>query len=765
MQQAVAGGIAAWQVVIVGAAFASDISGPIWPLVLAHLAVVGIGAVLVVNRRRAWPCLVAFYAATVLDYRAMTNADDALCYITLWGSILISATPILMIPRRAAGWYTLLSLGVITQGLLTWHTRWGSERVLITDATAAALVIAAAVLMAGLRRMTRDTDDREAVMTRQRRELEVRRALARSAAEDGRTLHDTMINTLSAIATGGDLMTDTALVRQRCASDVAALQTRLAGGYDDAPGLRLAPPHLADAIPLRRTGLNEDELEGYALRLPTGTPQALRGAAHELIRNAAKHSGAARIDLHCECDGSTLTIVVSDDGRGFDGRIPPGRGLAESVLARARDVGADVEILTEPGRGTRVTLTVSLDNAPPADIGGADQVPTAIEVVGQIRRTACWTWAMVMVGFGAASIVISRPGSALGQCAMLLTVAGLSLAAWRRCRDGQALSGWLITLVLAGIPLTFVAGLAGANLASQEVNDWPTIAMTPLPIVLLVTARARLAVIVGVGLLALTAVVTAYAAGRHTPGAAAAILAGAATELGLFAGWLFFSPVLDEIGARRAAGQRESAAIRAERAARNSVAAARSRWTASGVQQGLAILKSIAQGDVDARDHLVRVRCADTEQHLRQLLQLNPETVHLNPWIGQAMLDAQARSVALIVRGCTEDAPDERVATSFGQAILSAVAATPPGTELSVGVFPTDQALQLLIVGAGGALSALTTGANQPETTPLSYQRLNDQDLVELSVHRPRVTDRSELDAGPEREVEGAPVASVEAGL
>jgi signal transduction histidine kinase len=748
MQRAVAGGIAAWQLVTILAAMNSTISGSIWTLVIPHLVACGIAAGLTITSRRAWPCLVACYAATVLDYRAMTDLHGALAYITLWCSIMTTATPILMIPRRAACCYSLLSLGVITQGLLTWHADWGWQRVMITAATATALAIAALILMDGLRRLTSDTDRREAAAADERRELEVRRAVAQSAAEDGRTLHDTLINTLSAIAAGGEFIKDTATVRQRCARDAAALEARLAGSdNDDERALRLTPPaHLAEGIPIRRTGLDEDELERYALQLPANTPRALRGAVHELIRNAAKHSGADRIDVHAECDGATLTITVSDDGVGFDGRLLPGRGLAESVVARARGAGVDVGIATGPGTGTAVTLTVSLADAVSLDIPAAlhntaslDQTDEGADadVVGQIRLTACWTWAVVMVGFGAASIIISRPGSALGQCAMLAVVAGLSLAAWWRCRDGEALPGWLTGLALAGVPLAFMAGLSGVNFASHQVVDWPTIAMTPLLIVLLVTAHSRLVVVAEIGLLALGAAASAYLAQRHTPGAAATVAAGAAAEFGLFACWLFFSPVLDQIGVRRAASQREAAATRIERATRDTVAAARARWTAAGVRQGLEIVRGIADGDIDASDRLVRKRCAGAEQHLRQLLQLNPETVHLNPWIGRAMLDARAKSVSLVVRGCTEDAPTAQTASALGQVILSAVAATSPGAELSVGLFPTEQTLELLIVGSAGALGGLVMPAIPPETPPASYQRLDAQDLIELAVLRP----------------------------
>jgi signal transduction histidine kinase len=58
-------------------------------------------------------------------------------------------------------------------------------------------------------------------------------------------------------------------------------------------------------------------------------------------------------------DGEDLVAEVSDDGRGFDPMTPPGVGL-RSMRERAVLSGGDLEIESEPGRGTKVRLRVSL---------------------------------------------------------------------------------------------------------------------------------------------------------------------------------------------------------------------------------------------------------------------------------------------------------------------------------------------------------------------------------------------------------------------
>lgn len=81
----------------------------------------------------------------------------------------------------------------------------------------------------------------------------------------------------------------------------------------------------------------------------------------EAIHNAARHSGALRVEVELSAGGERLVLRVSDNGRGFDPAVPSdGNGLA-SMRRRARDTGGALEVLSAPGTGTRVTLTVPLD--------------------------------------------------------------------------------------------------------------------------------------------------------------------------------------------------------------------------------------------------------------------------------------------------------------------------------------------------------------------------------------------------------------------
>jgi two-component system sensor histidine kinase UhpB len=79
----------------------------------------------------------------------------------------------------------------------------------------------------------------------------------------------------------------------------------------------------------------------------------------EALTNARRHAGATRISVSLRMEGEDLVTEVSDDGRGFDPETPSGVGLA-SMREQAALSGGDLEILSEPERGTSVRLRVPL---------------------------------------------------------------------------------------------------------------------------------------------------------------------------------------------------------------------------------------------------------------------------------------------------------------------------------------------------------------------------------------------------------------------
>jgi signal transduction histidine kinase len=82
----------------------------------------------------------------------------------------------------------------------------------------------------------------------------------------------------------------------------------------------------------------------------------------EALRNVWKHSQATEAELIVEFDTSRIRITVADNGKGFE--LPSSVGdLTRSgklglagVQERARLLGGNVKMESEPGKGTTVTV-------------------------------------------------------------------------------------------------------------------------------------------------------------------------------------------------------------------------------------------------------------------------------------------------------------------------------------------------------------------------------------------------------------------------
>lgn len=79
--------------------------------------------------------------------------------------------------------------------------------------------------------------------------------------------------------------------------------------------------------------------------------------AQEALTNAARHAGATTVTVRLWCRDRRLTLSVSDDGRGIDSA--EGTGIT-GMRERARLVRGLLEIVSEPGRGTAVSLSIPL---------------------------------------------------------------------------------------------------------------------------------------------------------------------------------------------------------------------------------------------------------------------------------------------------------------------------------------------------------------------------------------------------------------------
>lgn len=123
------------------------------------------------------------------------------------------------------------------------------------------------------------------------------------------------------------------------------------------------PPHPDDFLRHRLEKFEEyfgikthDDLQASLGALGPDEIAAANRIVIEALWNAAKHSSARNLYLESRRVGSLLIIRIRDDGRGFDSdNPPPGVGL-NYMRRRVREVGASLDVISSPGRGTTVQL-------------------------------------------------------------------------------------------------------------------------------------------------------------------------------------------------------------------------------------------------------------------------------------------------------------------------------------------------------------------------------------------------------------------------
>jgi signal transduction histidine kinase len=80
----------------------------------------------------------------------------------------------------------------------------------------------------------------------------------------------------------------------------------------------------------------------------------------EALQNIAKHAGASAVTVAVEADPEQVRFRVTDDGVGFSAGGPARGSGMRNLASRLASLGGDVEVESEPGRGTTVRGTVPL---------------------------------------------------------------------------------------------------------------------------------------------------------------------------------------------------------------------------------------------------------------------------------------------------------------------------------------------------------------------------------------------------------------------
>src|SRR4030042_3040666 len=103
--------------------------------------------------------------------------------------------------------------------------------------------------------------------------------------------------------------------------------------------------------------------EDGSVILPTVTATALFHITQEALANVAKHAQACHARVNLWTAPGRVLLEISDDGTGFDPRrtqMTLGHGRT-NMTTRAHKVGGDIEINSEPGKGTSILAWAPLN--------------------------------------------------------------------------------------------------------------------------------------------------------------------------------------------------------------------------------------------------------------------------------------------------------------------------------------------------------------------------------------------------------------------
>jgi signal transduction histidine kinase len=174
-------------------------------------------------------------------------------------------------------------------------------------------------------------------------------------------LHDSVLQTLALIQKSAQ---DPATVARLARAQERDLRSWL---FDSTGG---DPTTFAAA--LRRIAGEVDDAYGVPVEVVcVGDPsvsEQLRPivlATREAVVNAARHSGAGKVDVYAEATPAHVEVFVRDRGTGFDpdGVAGDRHGLRDSILDRMQRHGGTAQIRSRPGEGTEIRLNLPLGDS------------------------------------------------------------------------------------------------------------------------------------------------------------------------------------------------------------------------------------------------------------------------------------------------------------------------------------------------------------------------------------------------------------------
>lgn len=412
-----------------------------------------------------------------------------------WPWVLAISAPCIMScaiawSKRAIIWY--VPIFAVLYGFTSWWAIEGADAFRVSRFVlgATALGVLFTAVAAGARKGGADLD---AESSRLRDEAAARSETEASAIERARLdglVHD---HVLAALLAAGQDRADSETVRVSIAQAIGALvdvnSPPPVGGFMSAAEA---------AARLRQLCANLDESATVHIQLrdpvaPVATQavQIMQEVTAEALRNSLRHAGtpveSVSRSLRVEISDQ-LSVVIRDDGAGFDPlRVPPQRlGIAVVMRGRLqRFPGARMTIDSAPGAGTVVTAAVPAEASGVTttsipDLGEAQLLrgSTAPDVVGMYRWQAIALGAAYVIADAARPFETYRSGVVnyffLATLASL--VAGAALLLHRDADPMPRHRAWLLSSFAVVTGLCNIAAASGfVPLVNSAIWAWSSV--------------------------------------------------------------------------------------------------------------------------------------------------------------------------------------------------------------------------------------------------------------------------------------------------
>ena len=148
-------------------------------------------------------------------------------------------------------------------------------------------------------------------------------------------------------------------INQQAQKEMRLLISELRPPELEKMGLLRALNHRVESVE-KRAGISARVLADQIVKLPAVIEKELYLIAIEALNNSLRHSTAQTVQLSLKQEPFGFSLEIMDDGKGFkldDTGKSGGMGLI-SMHERAHKIGADLEVITHPGKGTVIRVLI-----------------------------------------------------------------------------------------------------------------------------------------------------------------------------------------------------------------------------------------------------------------------------------------------------------------------------------------------------------------------------------------------------------------------